>query len=77
MTVRMKMIPLNTPVPLPHDWYKICGKLAELRNKSENPQIPEPLTPLILAGASISTSEDIKDRWITHIKFANKYGFAA
>jgi len=70
------MIPIDTPVPLPSDWYRIYGKLVELRNKSRNASIPEPLTPLILAGASISTSEDIKERWISHIKIANKYGFA-
>jgi len=70
------MIPIDTPVPLPSDWYRIYGKLVELRNKSRNASIPEPLTPLILAGASISTSEDIKERWVSHIKIANKYGFA-
>lgn len=70
------MVPTTTPVPLPQDWARIHQTLVELWEKCQDHKIPKPLAPLILAGTMGSTPKDIRQRWISHIEWANKYGFS-
>jgi len=70
------MLPKTIPVPLPQDWVRIHQTLVELWKELHDSNIPKPLTPLILAGTMGSTPTDIRQRWISHIEWANKYGFS-
>ena len=71
----MKRLSADIPVPLPGEWTKIYQELVQLRKQRNDPSIPEPPTPLILAGAAFSTASEIRNRWSKLIEWANQYGF--
>ena len=63
------------PVPLPTDWTRLHELLRAERRRMVGSSIPEPPTPLILAGAAFSTASAIRARWAELLDWASTYGF--
>jgi len=70
------VVPTTTPVPMPADWAAIHAALTRLWQSNDDPTIPKPPVPLILAGAAFSPATAIRQRWVDLIQWANAHGFA-
>jgi hypothetical protein len=71
-----QLVPLSTPVPSPEDWARLHALMLHLWREREDPEIPKPPVPLILAGAAFSSARDIRRRWGDFICWANENALA-
>jgi Dna[CI] antecedent, DciA len=63
------------PVPLPTDWARLHEVLSAEWKRRDDGSIPEPPTPLILAGAAFSTADAVRSRWSALLDWAHGFGF--
>jgi hypothetical protein len=69
-------LPLTLMKAPPLDWVRISSKLRGAWMRKNDPSVPPPPRPLVLAGAAFSTESEIWRRWIGLIMWANQFGYA-
>ena len=70
------LLPLTLMKAPPLDWVRISSKLRGAWKRKNDPSVPPPPRPLVLAGAAFSTESEIWRRWIGLIMWANQFGYA-
>ena len=66
----------NVYCPVPYIWHEIHQAHVAARDRSGDPGVPMPPTPLILAGWAYSSDGEKFLRWGQTVQWAERYGLA-